>query len=262
MLGIGITVLFGLVATFLALRYRHRSPPDQHPPPKDIVHASRWWRSRGFRQALTYLTQYGDAVSETPETRESQRAITREDLYVWGSNVLLTAASRISRYSQGKANLFVVNEVFTRTTPPTVTLRSQQFVGAFPLLQLTTHRNGRVYNYRDMEVNATSTATVTVASTAVLHNRLLFDRIGDHVSDEERRLGTTHILAIPICDGIADIEPGDIAVITVDFRLPLRVRVLHPCGLWQSKRRIDKRAERLQTEARRFATLLPEGCAS
>jgi hypothetical protein len=244
-------VPIGLLGLYLAWRHLRNQNRERGAAPKTTVHAIRWWRGRNFEQGFGYLGQYATASQCLLEELEDVRAINRDDLSAWGGAVLLTAAARISRYSQGKANLFVVNEVDGLRPTRSITLRSKHFVGPFPIAQLTTARIGtRAYRYREMPVSASATATV--AASAAFHDRITFAPIGQNVSDQEKRLGTTHILAIPVCAGITDVEVGDFAVITVDFRLPRRVRALWICECWFAKETIMKRADRLQAAARRF----------
>ncbi len=245
--------LLGVVAVWLGSRHlKHLKTLPRET--KTVVHSARRWRRRAFEQGLHYLGEYTSAhahVSSEPSTR----SITDEDIRAWGRSVMLTSASDISRYSQGKANLFVVNDVTNVNGSRVVTLRAKQFVGGFPIAQLTTLRTENpVYNYRDMPVSEQSTATI--AGLAAFRDRIEFAAIGNAVSDEERRLGTTHILAIPVCKTVADVEPGDAAVVTIDFRLPLRVRVLWVCESWAAKGKILRRAEVLQKAMREFAQAL------
>lgn len=248
--------LLGVVAVWLGVTHlKHLKLLPREPKP--VVHTARRWRRRAFDQGLHYLSEYASAPAHVlPEP--STKAITTDDVRAWGRSVMLTAAAQISRYSQGKANLFVVNDVSEINGTHAVTLRAKQFVGGFPIAQLTTFRTENpVYNYRDMPVSEQSTATI--AGLAAFRDRIEFAPIGEAVSDEERRLGTTHILAIPICKTVADVQAGDAAVVTIDFRLPLRVRVLWACESWGAKGKILRRGTALQKAMRDFAQVLASG---
>lgn len=242
--GILATVVVGILGSVAVHRQLTKNGS-----PKPKVHALRRWRPHAFSQALDYIGEYTNAHDSIASPRESQSDITAKDVYIWGCNLLLTAASHITRYSQGKANLFVVNEA--QDNPAHITLRSQQFVGAFPLQQLTALRKNPSpeYTYRVMPVSENS---ATVAGKAVRHTRVHFDKIGEQASDLELKLGTTHILAIPLSTDVASLVPGDPAVITIDCRLPPRVRFLKTCRIWHPERALLARAAKLQEEARNF----------
>src|SRR5437868_2995834 len=95
----------------------------------------RWWRRRAFDQALEYLVQYQAAIAamQTGSTESGGGGqVELNTLCSRAIDLLLTAASRINRYSQGKANLFSVESAADEGSERELSLRSLVSVGAFP----------------------------------------------------------------------------------------------------------------------------------
>ena len=215
----------------------------------------RCWRERTFHQALIYLMEYAEALRGAPPTSSDgdPQTVDAPAIKAWGMDLVLTAAARISPHSQGKANLFVINQV-TEADPRRISLTSSFFVGAFPLYQLTDSR----YTYRQMNVSETyPTDQLSVAGLAVLSNRITLRSVKGtrYRSDQEVALGTTHILAIPIGGDFVSLAEDDIAVISVDLALPPLARMLWALEWWYPRRRFCARAQRLQNTARDFIRL-------
>ena len=165
---------------------------------------------------------------------------------MWGTDLLLTAASMICKFSQGKANLFVV--VLTNEHSLMVDIRSKAFVGAFPLNQLldtdSTYRNMPVPSSLERFSNP---AAYAVAAQALFMNDITIGSIetAQFASTVEKDLGTTHILAIPLRSSRAQCRVGDEAVIAVDLRF------IRPWLLWARHRGPSKGEERIIKERAR-----------
>jgi hypothetical protein len=209
-------------------------------------------RRRSFREPLVCMTQYLRVLKEKAVHTRVPKSVVSD----WAFDVLLTSAANISRFSQGKANLFQINE--NSLLRGVATLRSREFVGPFSLWQLTDGRG----NYRDMEVHYDSgqpySDAVPVAGLTLLTCRIqLVDlrRVG-FPSELERALGTTHILGIPlgtrqpnetdsdVCQGLAALPVGLPVVITVDLRFPHLL--LASFWYWRYRQLLLARAEDVQ----------------
>ena len=167
----------------------------------------------------------------------------------WALALLLTAASRISRQSQGKANLWVVNDVEGTGERRVMTLRSQRFVGAFTLEQLKhqgDYRNLKLPVADDVRPQDLSVAAIAGKTGDVEFKAV--PREQGFVSRPETKLGTTHILGIPLCDHeqLGALQGGDFVAITVDYRLnPFYHRLLGARRGLQF-RRIRSRADQIR----------------
>jgi hypothetical protein len=155
-------------------------------------------------------------------------------------DLVLTSASRINKYTQGKANLFVVSGVYSGG----LSIRSHTFVGAFPLWQLVDVSH---MSYRNLDVTPD---TPIVAGRALWDDAIQFTSIRKlRLSDQERKLRATDILGIPVSDRRNAAAVGDYAAITVDFALPFTHRWLFR---WLVRRAVLRRAAELQIVARHF----------
>lgn len=248
-IGIALGVL-GIVVPIVISR-RRRSPdrpnagglPNRH----ERVRPMRFWRERAFTQALDYLNDYHAALDKVSAASQVTPSVIR----AWGMDLIVTAASRISRYSQGKASLFEVEEVMAAPFARTLDLTAPFFVGAFPLGQL----KNSAWTPRTQKVPESSpTDRLSAAALAVLSNRIELQSLRDVKlgSEPEKQVGTTHILAIPLGPEFHNLREGDVAVVTIDLALPLRVRALRRLNLWGSERRMFERAGELRARAEEF----------
>lgn len=221
------------------------------------------WRRSSFPQALACCRQYvGELEAYSGANgKAAPDAPTHAHLGYWGIAALLSAAAGISRYSQGKANYWIVQS--SNRDPGGLTdivhLRSLAFVGIFPLWQLRA-QNG---DFRDVRVTFGDTHPETAIGQAVRYDRINFTSVlDDRISDKERRLGTTHVLAIPIAADADARSPGQAAGISVDFRIGrVAAWLLFRSNDSWATRRLLQRAEMVQRLARRLA-MCPQSTAS
>jgi hypothetical protein len=251
-----ILAVIGIVVAALGLLYalyRDHEPGDLH---RSAIAAIRRWRRRSFEQSLAFARRFVDSCCHDAEHNESgadeaHRRPECDDLFRWAMNSLLTAAARIHPASQGKANLFSVQSVEAAPTGAvqSANLRSLSFVGPFPLAQLR-ESDG---TFRDMPV--ANGGSLSVAGQAYRVNSILLEVVARqrYRSDEEKRLGTTHILAIPIGYGLSTAHEGSLAVLAVDLRIPRRYSWLYRDERTRWSRRLRARAEKVQELARALA---------
>jgi hypothetical protein len=224
---------YEIVARVLSRRSRSRKTP-----------AIARWHASMFQSALTDAERFISLLTNLPTqnlaTSTSEHTpVDADTLAGWALDSLLTAAARISSRCQGKANLFVVD-----VTPTETVLVSKYFVGSFPIDQLTATNslNPNAPFHRRFPV--TTNSEFPVAAKALARNGILMvDLRKDHQSDVELRVGTTHILAIPITE-FTVINTGQLAVIAIDFRMNRIGLIWHWRPLpWKA---LDDRARALQ----------------
>jgi hypothetical protein len=251
-----ILAVLGVIVTLLAFAYALYSDREPGDPHRAAIASIRRWRSRSFEQSLAFSARFVDsycaqhaAANGDPDPRSPQA----DDLFRWAVNAVLTAAARIHPFSQGKANLFSVQSLAEDGAAPSANLRSLSFVGPFPLAQLR-EVNGA---FRDMPVTTHAAAMSSVAGQAYIVDSILLEVVAHqrYRSDEEKRLGTTHILAIPVGHGLNGAQEGSLAVLAVDLRIPRRYHWLYRDERTRRSRRLHDRAEKVQALARRLATL-------
>lgn len=240
LIGVAVTIYYGRKA----LRLDQRRP--------EHVASIRRWRQRRFEQAMSYVVDYERANNRLPEIAPDPDSVDRRVLQSWSAHLLLTAASVISPASQGKANLFIVND--RDEGEGVIRLRSKYFSGAFPLWQL---KEDDADAYRDVSVPLKISASrehVAVAGKAILANAIQFEAIAEqrYRSDPEKKLRATHILGIPICQSVDDLRVGNPAAITVDLRLSRPAAFASRHGLITLDKRITRRAEQIQLAARKI----------
>lgn len=260
----------GVAATIAVDIRRHRNRLST--PPIGTIKSIRSWRSIGFYRALSCVQSYterlndftpfatsdSDTINPAGSTANRER-VTLEDLIEWSVQALLSCASRIDPRSQGKANLFKVKR-WIEESPRQALLTSESFSGIFPIEQVSDETDeGLVYRdiVADPDVDhPTNFVAVKCArsDTILLENvHSPFQRTGASLSDDERRLGTTDIIGIPLCRQLAHARVDQLVAITIDLRMSSLSSGYHRWR-WQSgnprRSRILKRCEHLQGTAR------------
>jgi hypothetical protein len=226
-----------IVAVVLAIAihvYEHRRSPGctkgQRIRARPKQRSIAVWRIGRFYQCLQQVDDYCDRI----ESQELSAANTdpgrpsQSDLLNFAEAALLTAATEIVPFSQGKANLFHFADVPKLHERKIV---SQSFSGAFPPSQVLSGTT----TYREMSINHDVKAS-SVAGECVRIKLPHLERItkSSTFSGEELQLGTTHILGIPArlggapngngaaaSDDFCMVPRGLPAAITVDLRIGL-----------------------------------------
>lgn len=250
-LGFIVTVFFG----YLAARLLQKLTQGRNSSPESsCVDPLGHWHAKMFYQPLEYLDKHITNLNTVPEQTETPDRVKRVDLLDWGTGLLLTAASVISPFSQGKANLFVVSS--TDANGQMLKIRSKTLVGPFPLTQLVDLPD---MIYRDMPVPQPSIGQPQAFAVAVqaLHvGQPLLQPIekAEYASFTEKALGTTHILGIPLRSPHSRVKVGDVAVMTVDFRFSQPwYRKFLPRGPWhRQENAVIGRAKLIQSKARQL----------
>jgi hypothetical protein len=249
-------VLVGIVGLFRS-EYRRRKGTEKPKRARRIGTITIWRRS-AFLGALACAGEYRDALNDVHvlDHQSNQNASVRE-LTVWAASALLTSAAAISRYSQGKANLWVVSAVSCdgNNAVVSIRIRSLSFVGPFPIWQLR-EGDGR---FRDMHVRTDSRPETAIGAAAYADALQLADLSNDQsVSDRERELGTTHVLAIPICDKLHNVNSGTVVGITVDLSIPRTLAWLYRRHHLRPFRRLTTRAQEVQEVGRAISAPLKD----
>jgi hypothetical protein len=185
-----------------------------------------FWRISAFYRTLHLFDDYCDRL-EKPRTRARVLATTDtepsyDDLLRFTEAVLLTAATQILPFSQGKANLF---KYVDEPGGSTRRIATHTFIGPFPHEQVLSGNT----HYREMELDRDGQGQ-SVAGDSIIQggSRLRHIAKTHQMSQHEIELGTTHILGMPAKRDVWDQEPdfckcplGSPAAITVDLRIVL-----------------------------------------
>lgn len=212
------------VASFVLMI--HWSPRKSNELPKlDLpLRSVRFWRPSHYSLAVGYLQEFRDRLKSGAYHTGGERGwVTESDLVRWIIQLGLTCAAQMVPQSLGKANLFRVSSLRRNNRGQIVEVKvyASEFVGAFPLAQLTNHIDQNALRYLAMKEH-TNAHQVPAAlqcinkGTPIVHS--LRKRHAD-LDEPERDLGTTHILAIPLFTGVGSIKAQDQVVsITVDLK--------------------------------------------
>jgi hypothetical protein len=208
-------------------------------------------RRFSFPQAMGCANEYIAALQNPPYPLDDGPG--HEQLARWGVHALVTGAAQISRYSQGKANYWVVASRKDEIdgTCKSIHLRSYGFVGIYPLWQLRDD-GGR---YREFLVPLDGGEPATAIGQSVLYDRIaLYDlRADNKVSDREKKLKTTHVLAIPARRSLEHARKGVPVGISIDIRMSKLGAVLYRNDRTWLYKRLQTRAENIQSVARDLA---------
>jgi len=230
-----------------------------------VVQPVRRWTpaslERSFAQLRSYTAMARALHSAGPMAGEN--SLDPKVLYDWGIALILTIASQIDRFSQGKSTLFVISERQTRE----FRILPQFFDGVFPLNQLVNadqfalsadgaacelHENPPEYRrWPPIPYEGTDPDSPFIASRVLTMHSVEVVPV-KRPDDIERNLGTTHVMGIPLWRDMRLLEVGTPAVITVDFRIAPFWRA--PISLLiHGKRRSIRRIEGLGIELKECA---------
>lgn len=187
------------------------------------------WNPDDFDTALSVLEQEfhapNGAFVRWGGAYRQETSVHHKHLLDAGLDLLLYACSRIGPGSQGKANLWVCHSVDELRGRPD-TLRSGLREGYFPIGQLVQPDAdaGLRYRFNSVYYDVTEARQQALVSALVLVEcRPIVRRVEDAGSedDAERRMGTTHILGIPLWHrnvGRSVVESEPVSI-TVDFSI-------------------------------------------
>lgn len=231
-IGFVVGVLGVVITAAIFVHERRRSPksvPNNPLRAREKQRTISMWTIGRFYQSLRQFDHYCDRL-ENPNYAAASADPTkpsRDDLLRFAEAVLLTASVDIVPFSQGKANLFHFADEAAGDSRKIV---SQVFVGAFPPSQILSGMRA----FRELDIERDASAP-SVAGECVRTRRPELEAIDrkKSFSNEEIRLGTTHILGIPAhfdaaigVDDFCRIPQNMPAAITVDLRIGLIPRLL------------------------------------
>lgn len=211
-----------MLVIFHERRRKPRSEPGSPVRARGRQGSIAFWTIGRFYQSLQQFDDYCDRLDLPDGWYEGNDPSkpTREDLLRFAESVLLTAATQVIPFSQGKANLF---HFVDDPTDHSREIASQLFTGPFPPAQVLS----RTTTYRRITVSRDGVMP-SVAGECIRYGapRMAPLETGPF-SDVERKLGTTHILGMPAdravlkIDDYCQIPCGWPAAITVDLRIVL-----------------------------------------
>jgi len=224
-LGIVLTAAAFLFAVAIYLDEHRRSPESVPGKPLRARKQQRTialWTSGRFYKALQQFDLYCDQLEgeEVPEDTTDPTKPSRADHLRFAQAVLLTAAVDIVPFSQGKANLFHFADSPGGESRDIV---SHILMGPFPPKQILSGANA----FRKMTIKSNKKAD-SVAGECVRLELPQLEKLTkkDNFSGKEIKLGTTHILGIPVefermpgVDGYRDAPENLPAAITIDLRI-------------------------------------------
>lgn len=206
----------------------------------------RWWRPKHFQYGLQLVKEYAGLVGryQPPPDLHDDRCFAADELVRWSYQALLSCAAVIVPHSQGKANLFrVTNVVRNAERMDYLHIGSFECVGIFPPAQLTDD------DRRYREFRSDRHELPVALKTVELKRPILQPLTKDSINDDEKRLGTTHILGVPLAASLEDLERGAVVSITVDCRIgPVR-KWLYKSDFVLGRSHVIRRAKSLQSVA-------------
>jgi hypothetical protein len=221
---LAIATVAGVALPVFVYVYERRRQPES--VPENPIRAPKrqrsiaFWTLGRFYQSLQQFDEYCDRLDQTHNwpTNDPTRP-SRDDMLRFAESVLLTAATQVVPFSQGKANLFHFANSPTSNQRDIV---SQFFMGAFPPSQVL----ARQTTYRPMPVKRDESSPSIAGECIRLGAPHLAAPKPGTFSQLERELGTTHILGMPAHRGAVNVEDdyclipaGCPAAITVDLRI-------------------------------------------
>lgn len=177
--------------------------------------------------------------------RTTNSEVTDDDLRRWRTAALLEAATQISRMSQDKANLFESDGTH---------LKSKVFAGTFPDWQLIERiaTNGQPdLKLRRIQIHPPDSQYVAVKCLQAGDDEPRLMRLKKEDLNVERRLGTTHVLGVPLALGLTDAGvPNRVACLTMDLRMGWLAKVFYSFDWYRDRSKLMKRAVELQAQGR------------
>ncbi len=194
---------------------------NAHPVTRGMIPPIRRWKPSHFQLAIGHLEKYADAIRSDliPLRKGSPEETDADDLKRWFLQLLLTAASIIIPNSQGKANLFYVSQIERGSEGHArrIHLASYEFVGVFPLAQLT--EEAGKYLRAFWIALPEQTLDAPVAATCARANAIQLVKVDRRtLNEDEIHLGTTHILGIPIVTSVNRPVENALISLTIDLK--------------------------------------------
>jgi hypothetical protein len=195
LIGAAIAVL--TLALWIYERRRHPEPVEGQPiRGRRRISTRLFWHPGQFYQALGYFDGYCDRLRSQLTTPRPGTHPTELELLHFAQSLLLTAASEIAPFSQGKANLFHYCDAPGAERRQIVSYR---FIGVFPPRQVLAGGTG----YRPMNIDESAARdSHSIAAQSILNHGTIVRSIShsQYSSEIEKDLRTTHILATPTFD--------------------------------------------------------------
>lgn len=210
--------LVGLFITISSIGRRRRRGSRRR------ITTVRYWRLVNYDLALAQLRDMIGRWQRNEFDADNRRGfVTEYDLLRWIIQLALTCAANIGPQSLGKASLFRIGEIErdSQTRLTRVRVYSFELDGIFSADQMLDRMNPRLM--RDISISPdgqdghnfpAALQCVNDKGPTVQSLRLRASKF----DSPERRLGLTHILAIPLRSDLADAQPDQPVSITVDLR--------------------------------------------
>lgn len=245
--------LISIVLASIAIVIGHPIRLSHKPVEPTRLPRIRRWRSKNFRFGLYLIDEYAKAVAEFPSSHghrassgsgkggnAPRRNHDLEDLRRWSYQVVLSCACSIVADSQSRARLFrVISKSQSGSDGTTIQLGCLEVAGNFLLGQMVDGPSFRLTSGN--RTNGPNEVRL-VYSDAVRLDPLRKDSL----KKDERALGTTHVLGIPILESVALAERGTVASLAVDLRLGWFRRSLYSSEFVFHRSQLLRRAEALQ----------------
>lgn len=197
----GVASVLGLLVTIIPQLFGPRGV-GRHP-------TLRRWRRHTYANAVAALADFEKTANTACfEARDAELAVVREAC----AQALVAAASSMTSYSQGRAALFTVVDT---SNDRTISIAATELAGTFLPVQLLDGFDRRRYA---MQPGLTDDA-VSVAGRAAGRFSVQYEAVdGERFSAGNwRKIGTTHIIGIPLQQGTQSLTVGRWASITVDL---------------------------------------------
>lgn len=216
----------GLILTWVTLALSPRKG-NETPPVRKRLPTIRLWRPAQFSLAFSYLSDYCENLKNAKY--DSRRGfVSSSDLVRWTISQALTCAATLVPQSLGKATLFRVSTIrsYGKDDPwqpfrREIRIYTSDFVGVFSPSQLSEPRNPNRIRTFLMGGPNQSDSEVPVALKCLRGHEPTMERLPrlSNFDSPELAVGTTHVLAIPLCSSANDVKREDQPVaITVDLR--------------------------------------------
>jgi hypothetical protein len=183
----------------------------------------RFWRPRSYNLPLGNLEDFVNRWKRREfETGNNRGWVTEYDLIRWIIQLALTCAANIVPQSLGKANLHRISEIRYDSSGKLALVKvySSEFDGVFTADQLLDRFNPRRIRDISLVQGGEPRSDYPAALQCVIDKRPIIQSLrqrSSHFDAPERKLGLSHVLAIPLRSDFANGIPDQPVSITVDL---------------------------------------------